>query len=221
MNEHLTSRVNRLINGSLNSFVETLEKMAPEMVMQEAISEVNSVVAEVRVELGRVIAKKHLTQSDITEDEFQHKLLSDKIAIALESQREDLVEVGIAKQLEFEAQKLDLKSVLKNCSQQEQELQTHLMALEEKQRGMSEELSRLVLSQQGHGNYKYKQGVTIEDRIYNAESTFNRLLEKHTRLDCGSLVPDKSAALQLAKLEELSKQNAIQKRLTQLKDQNE
>ncbi len=221
MNEKLSSRVNRLINGSLNSFVETLEKMAPEMVMEEAISEVDSVVAEVRVELGRVIAKRHLIQSDISEDEFQHKLLSDKIAIALESQREDLVEVGIAKQLDLEAKKLDLKSMLKSCSQQEQELQTHLKVLEEKQRGMREELSRLVHSQQEHGSYKYKQGVTAEDRIYNAETTFNRLLEKHTRLDCGSLVPDKSAALQLAKLEELSKQDAIQKRLTQLKDQNE
>ena len=112
MNENLTSRVNRLINGSLNSFVDTLEKMAPEMVMEEAIREVNSAVAEVRVELGRVIAKKHLTQVRLTEEDHQHKSLNKKISIALESQREDLAEAAIAKQLELEANKLVLESKL-------------------------------------------------------------------------------------------------------------
>ncbi len=37
MNEKPGSKVNCLITGSLNSFVDTLEKIAPEMVKEEAI----------------------------------------------------------------------------------------------------------------------------------------------------------------------------------------
>ncbi len=37
MNEKSGSKVYRLITDSFNSFVDTLEKIAPEMVMEEAI----------------------------------------------------------------------------------------------------------------------------------------------------------------------------------------
>lgn len=221
MNENLTSRVNRLISGSLNSFVDTLEKMAPEMVMEEAIREVDAAVAEVRVELGRVIAKKHLTHARLIEDDRQYQSLNNKIAIALESKRDDLVEAAIAKQIELEAQKMAVESTLKNCSQQEQELQTYIVLLEERRRGMRDELSCLMFSQHGQGSCQNIQGVAVETRIDNAEETFNRLLEKQAGINRTSLVADRSGAIQLAQLEKLSKQDAIQKRLAQLKARNE
>lgn len=221
MNENLTSKVNRLISGSLNSFIGTLEKMAPEMVMEEAIREVDSAVSEVRVELGRIIAKKHLAQVRLTEENHQHKSLSDQISIALNRQREDLAEAAISKQLALETNKLVLESTLENCTQQEQELQVYLLALEEKKQSMSDELSRLILSQQRQGRYQYKQQVTVEGCINNAESTFNRLLEKQTGFVCASDLASRSKTIQLSQLDKLSKQDAIQKRLEQLKAQKE
>ena len=85
------------------------------------------------------------------------------------------------------------------------------MALEDKKHGMSDELSRLMLSQQVQGHYQYTQEVTVEACIDNAESTFNRLLETHTGFDRAADLVNRSETIQLAQLEKLSQTNCYPK----------
>ena len=60
MNENVTVRVGRLISGSLNALVDAVENAVPEAVMEEAIREVDSAIDDVKAELGRVVASKHI-----------------------------------------------------------------------------------------------------------------------------------------------------------------
>ena len=55
----IASRVGRIISGSAKKVVEILESATPEIVMEEAINEIDGAILEVREELGRTEAEKH------------------------------------------------------------------------------------------------------------------------------------------------------------------
>ncbi len=52
MKESITGRVGRIVSSSVNALVDAIENVAPAMVMEEAIREVDAVLDEVRAELG-------------------------------------------------------------------------------------------------------------------------------------------------------------------------
>ena len=53
MKESMGARVGRIISGDFNSLVDAVENAAPEVVMEQAIREVDSAIDEVRAELAR------------------------------------------------------------------------------------------------------------------------------------------------------------------------
>jgi phage shock protein A len=67
MKEKLTNRISRIITGTANSIVDAIEGAVPETVMEQAIRDVDTVIADVREELGRVEANKHLLMKSITD----------------------------------------------------------------------------------------------------------------------------------------------------------
>ena len=52
MAETLASRVGRLISGTANSLVDAIENAAPEIVMEQALREIDQAIDDVRAELG-------------------------------------------------------------------------------------------------------------------------------------------------------------------------
>ena len=64
MAENIASRVGRLISGTANMVVDTVENMAPEMVMEEAIREVDRAIDDVRAELGAFYRSNTWPQDD-------------------------------------------------------------------------------------------------------------------------------------------------------------
>ena len=68
MTESLASRVGRVLSGTINMLVDAVEDVAPEIVMGQAIREVDQAIDEVRAELGKFIAKKHLATTRIAEE---------------------------------------------------------------------------------------------------------------------------------------------------------
>ena len=72
MKESLISRVGRIISGSFNSLIDAIENAAPETVMSEAIREIDAAIDDVRVELGRVVASKHLANKRLMEEKVAH-----------------------------------------------------------------------------------------------------------------------------------------------------
>src|SRR6266849_1023749 len=61
MSESLVLRVKRLISGSVNGVVDALETANAEMVMREAVREIERATDDVREELARTMTARHQT----------------------------------------------------------------------------------------------------------------------------------------------------------------
>jgi len=97
MKESIGSRVGRLIAGSVNAVISAVENAAPEVVMEQALREIDGATDEVRTELGRVIAAKHLANKRLIEESRKHESLAEQIELAVKQGREDLAEAAIAR----------------------------------------------------------------------------------------------------------------------------
>lgn len=221
MKESFKSRVNRLISGSINSFIDTLEHMAPEMVMDEAIREINGAIGEIRVEIGRLIATEHFTRTRLAEDAAQRQLLDDNITLALEHGREDLAEAAIAKQMDGEAREQAFRDTLNRCAQQAQELKDLHSALEQKKQSLANELAAFQKSRPAPGGYPLHRGKPLSASVDNAESAFRRVLDRHSAAPTVSFPGETPESVRLAQLDQLGRKEAIKKRLAQLKAQHE
>ena len=103
MSESLARRVARLVSGGFHAMLDKAEDCMPEAVMQENIRELERTIDEVRTELGKVLAQKHLATKKLADENNRHEQLAGQIATALDAGREDLAKAGIAEQLDIEA----------------------------------------------------------------------------------------------------------------------
>ncbi len=224
MKEKLTSRVGRIISGSVNALVDAVENKAPAIVMEEAIKEIDDAIDDVRSELGKVVATKHLANKRLMESNRKHEDLSEKAELAIKENREDLAETALSQQLDIEAQIPILESQINDLSSQEKELESFIAALQAKKREMRDELRIFRESKKeadatrsvsaGNGNTK---ASSVESRVSRAESAFDRVIEKATGLAGTSGITDHKTASQMAELEEMSRNNRVQERLAALK----
>lgn len=224
MKEKLISRVGRIVSGSLNSIVDAIENAAPETVMEEAVREVDSALEELRAELGLIVANKHLANNRLMETNKKHEDLSEKIELAIQSNREDLAEAAISRQLDIETQIPILEATISDCNDKEKELEGYVNALLAKKREMREELrqyrkSRPESQVADNVSVASTSGSTsqVESRVEKAESAFDRVLEKATGLQGSVGSGDQKTASQLAELETMAHKNRIQERLAAIK----
>ena len=87
MAETLAVRVTRILAGSAHAFLDVLEDMAPEAMMRQAVREIDQVMGEVRVDLGKAEAAKHLITSQINKLNTESEQLAAHIETALEARR--------------------------------------------------------------------------------------------------------------------------------------
>lgn len=227
MAEGLTKRVGRIISGSMNALVDAVEDAAPEVIMEQAIREIDGAIDEVRVELGKVIAAKHLANKRLNEKNTKHEELSEKIELAIAQGRDDLAEAAIAGQLDIEAQIPVLEHTIAECSDNEKELESYITALQAKKREMKEELKLLREAtnkapvEADFQNAKAAGAHPVNKKIEQATSAFDRVLERQTGLGgVGSV--DTASAAKIAELEKLTRENRIKERLAALKsDKND
>jgi len=224
MKDSLGGRVRRVISGSFNAFVNAVENAAPEVVMEEAIGEVEGVIEDVRAELGKVIANKHLANTRLMQANQKYEDLSGKIELAVNESRDDLAEAAISQQLDIEAQMPILETQITELGSQEKELEGFVAALQGKRREMQEELHLFRQSRQetqgetgGVGASPAAANMAHENKVSRAESAFERVLGKATGL--GTIASaDRKTAAKLSELEDLSRKNRIQERLAALKN---
>lgn len=223
MKTRIAKRVGRIISGSLHAIVDAIEGSAPEIVMEQAIREINGAVDEVREELGRTVASKHIASRRLSQKNTEHENLSAKIQTALAEKREDLAEAAVGRQLDIEAQIPILEETIADCGEKEKELEGYISALNAKKREMEDELHSF------HAGKEVAVGDTgasesgnsspssfVEKKVNDATSAFDRVLSKYTKQKPGRFVGN-DCSLQLAELEELSRKNRIHERLAALK----
>lgn len=104
MNESITSRVSRLISGSINALVDKAESLSPELIMKETIREVDSAIDEVKILLGKDSIELKKTKVQLESEKLKYEKLSEQIEIAISENREDLAKVAISRQMDIEVQ---------------------------------------------------------------------------------------------------------------------
>jgi phage shock protein A len=222
MTDTIASRVTRIVSGGVHALLEAVENAAPEATMTQAIREVDHAIDDVRAELGRVEAAKHLATSQLNKLNTEHEQLAGQIEAALGEAREDLARAGLEKQLNIEDQVPVLQKSLAEQQDAGKELEGYIAALVAKKREMEQVLRDYVAA---HASQTAGSGPTAEpgksrgkreDRVANAGAVFDRVLAKQTGLSGLSSAATGDAA-KLRELQDLQRANRIEERLAQLK----
>jgi phage shock protein A len=220
MSESLTGRVGRILSGGLNAIVDAMENAAPEMVMEQVLREIDGAIEDVRAELGRVAAGKHLANTRLTEENRHHGELAGQIETAVAQGRDDLAEAGIAEQMDIEAQIPVLQRAIAEAGEKERELEGYIQALQARKRELRAEMQRFAASRRnaesGTGGAAQTGGEGVAARVARAESAFDRVLEKQSGL-AARAGREAGQAAKLAELEELARSNRVRERLAALK----
>ena len=221
MSESLARRVARLVSGGFHAMLDKAEDCMPEAVMQENIRELERTIDEVRTELGKVLAQKHLATKKRADENNRHEQLAGQIATALDAGREDLAKAGIAEQLDIEARLPVLEQSLADCSSQERELDAFVAALLAKKREMQAALDDWKRAQASIGGATSGSGADsnkmaqLERAAEQNGVQFNRVLQRQGGIGIAS--PDAAQAAALQELSDLGREAQIAARLAALK----
>lgn len=223
MSEGLISRVKRLVVGSVNDIVDTIESAGPETVMREAIREIDRAADDVRAQLGRVVANRHNANKRLMDANAKHEELSEQARFAVEQSRDDLAEAAITRLLDMEAQVPVLESALKDLSAEQTELESYVTALLARKREMEAELAIFVETrapsetlEPGRAAPAAIHGLNAEQRAEKAASAFSRVLQGASGI-AATAGADSATAAKLAELEKVAREHRVQERLAALK----
>jgi phage shock protein A len=221
MADTLKTRVGRVIAGSVHALLDKIEDQAPEAMMEQSIREADSVIDEVRHELGMLSANRHLSQQQHASLNGQHSKLAAQIDEALNQGREDLVRAAVARQLDIEAQLPVLETTLGEQTRQEAELQGYVAALLAKKREMETALAEFRKSRAAAAAASGSGGGLApnpdEHMMDKVTGAFDRLYERQTGLSGTARGTTLQQAAQLKELDDMVRDNKIAERLAQLK----
>lgn len=221
MADSLVSRVGRIVSGSVNALVDNLENAAPGAVMAEAIREVDSAIDEVRRELNKVAAQKHLATKRLAEVNREHEELAEKISVAMNQDRDDLARSAIARQIDLEAQVPVVERAVSDAGEEERELRSYVEALLAKRREMEARLQELratkAASGGSGGDEASGSGSKAEDRVARASAAFERSYAGASGIASAGDATSPQDASRLAELDKLARDHRIEERLAALK----
>ncbi|TVQ86328.1 MAG: hypothetical protein EA400_13220 [Chromatiaceae bacterium] len=219
MRDRISSRIRRIITGSANSIVARIEGLAPAMILEQAIAEVDSAIDEVRAELGNALAQKHHVSKAIARLNSEHETLAAQIEQAHGAARRDLVEAGLSRQIDIEDQLPAIEHQLSELLAQEQELNAAITGLVAKRNEMEDELFAFRRTEQQAGNSRDGDSGargTPAARVAAAESAFTRTLQQATGVRHDRLRSASAEGAKLLELADLNKQARIEARLRAL-----
>lgn len=219
MSETLSRRVGRLVSGGFHALIDAAENLAPEAVMNESIREIERAVDEVRAELGKVLAQKHLAAKKMADESNRHEAIDANLQAAVDAGRDDLAEAGIAEQMDIEARLPILENTIADCAAQEKELEGFIAALQAKKREMQQQLQDWRAAQQsvGAGKAAGGNGSDLNRIVRDAEKSgnaFDRVMGRQNSVHSST---DAAQLAKLKELEDLSRNNRIAERLAALK----
>jgi phage shock protein A len=217
---NIASRVSRLISGSVNAAIDAVENMSPDMVMEQSIREVEGAIAEVRAELGRATAERHLAAKKLADNSSKHEDLAAQIEVAVGEGREDLASAAISRQMDLEAQVPVLEQTVSDAAEREKELEGYIDALKGKRAEMQEELKAFkarraeqpentVIDAAGNPSAAHD----INQKVDRAAAAFDRA-SGHAADMLGASADD---AAKMAELKDLARKSEIEKRLAAMK----
>jgi phage shock protein A len=217
MADSLTLRVTRILAGSAHAFLDAVEGLAPEAMMRQAVREIDQVLGDVRTDLGRVEAAKHLITTQINKLNGENELLTAQVETALAEGHEDLARAGIERQTLIDDQTPVLQRSLSDQLDKARELEGYITALIAKRREMEDSLQQYLASAAHAAAAASASGKANHDaRVEDAKSAFDRVLARQTGVT-GLNPANVGDAQKLKELQDLARRNRIEERLAQLK----
>lgn len=219
MTDSLKTRVGRVITGSVHALVDRLENQAPLVVMEQSLREADTVIADVRLELGLVSANRHLAQQQHARLNGQHGTLAEQIEQALVGNREELARAAVARQLDIEAQIPVLEAALSELTRHESELTGYVAALLAKQREMADALDAFRKSRVSTAQAAPAQpgAASTAQRMDAVTGAFDRVYARQTGLSGTDRSHTLDQAAKLKELDDLVRDNKIAERMAQLR----
>lgn len=220
MADTLRTRVARVIAGGAHALLDKIEDVAPVAMLEQSVREVEGITDEVRAELGRAVANRHLAQQQHLNLNKEHEELNTSIGKALEAAREDLAKPAIARQIDIEAQLPILESSLADWASQEKELSGFVDALMGKKREMEAAIRDFEASRQAAESTALRQGSAASQvgaKLGAAQTAFDRTYQRQTGLDASGRGATLEQAAKLKELNDLVRDNKINERLAALK----
>ncbi|TVR52441.1 MAG: PspA/IM30 family protein [Puniceicoccaceae bacterium] len=220
MKDTIRARITRIMTGTAHTIVSKIEGLAPEMILEQAINEVDAAVDDVRAELGRVTAQKHHVTRAMSKLNQEHSDLEEQIETALGEGRKDLAEVAVSRQVDIEDQLPSLENQLGDLRSQEAELNQAITGLVAKRHEMENELFAFKEERK-----RLDAGATPEEggsrtsptaRADRAEKAFSRVLQDATGVRRGVLRAGDEERVKLLELADLNRKAKIEARLRQL-----
>lgn len=219
MADSLRHRVSQIIVGSAHALLDTLEDQVPEAMMEQAIRKVDGVIDEVRAELGKAAANRHLAQQQHADLNRRHLDLTTQTEEAIGMGRDDLARVAITKQLAIEAQIPVVEGSLTDIAAQEKELSGYVEALLGKKRDMEEALAQFVASRNRAASPTGISPSTnhAQASVDKASDSFSRIFRRQTGLTMTAQKVSAEETAKLRELDDLVQSKRIEARLAQLK----
>ena len=211
------NRIGRVIAGMANAAVDAVEGVNPEAIIEQSLREIDAAAAEIRAELGSVTAERFRLETRHSELMRENEELEHKIQSAVESQRDELAEVGIARQMDIEAQCAVLQRLIDEADEKIGELGQTMDAVAASRREAEDRLRAFKASQSAvHGDgAPTGQSATAAAlaKVARAKAVGERL----TGVPSG---PDMENAEALKNLDALVRDKEIKSRLARLKATN-
>jgi len=203
-----------------NRIVSKIEGLAPAMILEQAIAEVDGAIEEVRGELGNVIAQKYHITKAIAKLNTEHGELDERIGLANSQGRSDLVETGISRQLDIEDQLPALENQLVERGELENELNAAITGLIAKRNEMEDELFEFRASEQRKESAGFAEGEGQQSgaaaKAQAAENAFTRTLQNATGVRRSQIQASTEESAKLMELAQLNKKARIEARLKSL-----
>jgi len=217
----IASRVTRVIGGSVHALIDAIEDANPEAAMGQSIREVDQAVDEVRAELGRVEAVKHVATSALNKLNSENETLAGNVELAMKKGDEALARAGIARQVDIEDQIPVLQGSLRDAADRGKELEGYIAALMAKKREMEQALADFVAARAAASAPPGAAAASAsasptQGKVDRAGSAFDRVLARQTGIS-GATSPVNPDAAKLRELQDLARTHRIDERLAALK----
>jgi phage shock protein A len=219
MSDSITTRVARIIAGGTHALLDKAENLAPDAVMAQSIREIEQVIAEIRLDLGKAEAAKHLVLLQITKLKEEHEKLDSQIATAIVEKRDDLAAAAIGRQTDIEDFLPVLEKSLTEQSERSKVLVSYITALLAKKRELEQILNHYIATQSDLNNSTAQttsSASTAQSRVENAEIAFERILARQLGVS-GLQMGELEDAEKLKELADLKRNNRIAERLAAVK----
>lgn len=223
MNDTISNRIRRIITGSASSIVSKIEGLAPEVVLQQAIAEVDAALDDVKAELGGVTAQKYHVSKAMTKLNEEHSRIDEQSTEANRQGRKDLLEAAISRQIDIEDQLPALENQLAELAHQEVELNQAITGLVAKRNEMDDELFEFKRTQSQaassagiaeDGSPRPSGGAAV--KADKAERAFTRVLQDATGVRRGAIQAGSAESGKLVELAHLNKRARVEARMKAL-----